>query len=506
MQLEGKRIAILGLGIEGTALLEFLKNRVASVAVHDKSSAEEVLEKADGELKDQIQNILIDESIEKIFGDKYLDNLEKYDIIFRSPAIYFADPALIKAKAQGAVISSQMKLFFALCPCPIIGVTGTKGKGTVSSLIYEILTNNAKFLISNVKSNPNDQMPNESKIPDQVRDDKLLCTENCELSTNVYLAGNIGKPAVTLIPELKNDDIVILELSNFQLADLDRSPHIAVVTNLGVDHLDYHKDEAEYRAAKKNIALWQGTDDFVILNHTSTFSPATVKSLRGQVKYFASYNSFVDCAVLDEYAESKVVLDPQGRNIEICQISELNLVGRHNLENVAAAALVADILHVPVEITREAVKRFVGLPHRLELVAEINKIKYINDSFATNPDPTMAAINSFEEDKILILGGSSKGADFTALAEMIAGTNVKSVVLIGAEGLKIKKALKSVDYQGRIVAGGDSMAEIVAKSAAEARKGDVVIFSPACASFDMFKNYKERGEQFKKAVFELNSK
>ncbi|MDO8443974.1 MAG: cyanophycin synthetase, partial [bacterium] len=264
------------------------------------------------------------------------------------------------------------------------------------------------------------------------------------------------------------------------------------------------KDEPEYRAAKKNIVLWQGSEDFAVLNHKSTFSPATIKSLRSQIKYFSSENSLVDCAIIDDNGESRVILDPQNRNIEICKISDLLIVGRHNLENVAAAAIVADIMKVPVEIIREAVKRFVGLPHRLELVREINKVKYINDSFATSPDPTMAAINSFDNAKVLILGGSSKGADFTELAEMIAGTNVESIVLIGVEGPKIRKVLKSADYDGRLVSGGDSIEKIVGKASVEADRGDVVLFSPACASFDMFKNYKVRGDKFREAVLKLN--
>jgi len=478
MKLEGKRVAILGLGIEGVALLEFLKNRVGSLAVHDRDSAEKIVDKAEGELKDLVYNIIVDDGIDKVFGDGYLDDLEKYDIVFRSPAIYFRDPALMLAKSQGVAISSQMKLFFDLCPCPIIGVTGTKGKGTTSSLIFSILENNAKFLISNVKSNPKSQIPNPK----------------------TYLAGNIGKPAINLIPQLQKCDVVILELSNFQLADLDKSPHIAVMTNLGVDHLDYHKDEAEYRAAKNNILMWQGKEDYAVLNHSSTFGPGTLKKIRGNIKYFARDNKFVDCVVIDENGMSKVVLDPQNRQIEICEISDLKLVGKHNLENIAAATLVADILNIPIEITREAVKRFVGLPHRLELVREIGGIKFINDSFATNPDPTMAAINSFDENKILILGGSSKGADFSKLAEAIAGTNVKTVVLIGAEGSKIRESLEIASYSGEIIVGHETLEKIVQQALREARRGDVIIFSPACASFDMFKNYKDRGEKFKEAV------
>lgn len=506
----------MGLGIEGVALIEFLRGKVAGLTVCDKSMAEVILDRAEPDLTEKIKLILADTAIEKIFGEKYLDGLEQFDIVFRSPAVYFADPALLKAKAKGVVVLSQMKLFFALCPCPIIGVTGTKGKGTTASLILEILRKKSEIRMSKSERNPNIQIPNSKEISWRAQDDKsfiinndpTLSTENCVLSTvnSVYLAGNIGKPAITLVPALKKDDVIILELSNFQLADLDQSPHIAVVTNLGVDHLDYHKDEAEYRAAKKNIVLWQGSDDFAVLNHNSTFNLSTLTKSRGQIKYFARDNSLVDCAVVDENGISKVILDPQGRNIEICEINDLNIVGRHNLDNVAAAAIVADILDVPAEIIRQAVKRFVGLPHRLELIAEINKVRYINDSFATSPDPTMAAINSFSEDKILILGGSSKGADFTVLAETIAGSAVKGVILIGVEGPRIKKALKTADFRGHIISGSQTMAEIVRKASAETRRGDVVIFSPACASFDLFKNYKERGEKFKEEVLKLMPK
>jgi len=484
MQLEGKRVAILGLGIEGVALLEFLKNRVGSLAVHDKSEAEKILGKAEGKLENQIQNILDDDDIKKVFGEKYLDDLEKYDIVFRSPGIYFRDPALIRAKAKGTVISSQMKLFFDLCPCPIIGVTGTKGKGTTASLISEILNS-------------------DREAEKQSDRERKQGTRNMEQGTRIYLAGNIGKPAITLIPQLQKYDTVILELSSFQLADLDKSPHIAVMTNLSVDHLDYHKDEAEYRDAKKNIVLWQGANDYAVFNHSSTFSPETLKKMRGQIKYFARDNNFVDCAVVDENGKSKVIFDPQDSQQEICEISDLKLVGKHNLENVAAATIVADILGISLEVVREAVKRFVGLPHRLELIREIGGIKFINDSFATNPDPTMAAVNSFDENKILILGGSSKGADFTKLAEEIASTNVKAVVLIGAEGEKIGQALKEAGYDKKVIVGGKAISEIVKQAMKEARRGDVVIFSPACASFDMFKNYKDRGEKFREAVMRL---
>lgn len=461
-----KRVAILGIGIEGLALAQFLSDKSVSLTVLDKLSEGEIFERLEGEEKEEFGRINQNSSIKKTLGPEYLSNLSDFDIIFRSPGIAFNEK-IKKAEQSGVLISSQIKLFFELCPCPIIGVTGTKGKGTTASLIFEILKK-----------------------------------QNIGKKSKVYLAGNIGYPAITLIPNLSESDIVILELSSFQLLDLEHPPHIAVVTNLSEDHLDYHGDIAEYQIAKFNILKFQTQDDFAVLNADSTFSFELLDTTKSKKKFFSKIKE-ADAIVTNN---NEVMIDPSGRNIRVCDQSEIKLFGVHNLENIAAATLVADMLNINSEIVKEAVKEFSGLPHRLEFVAEVSGVKYINDSYATNPDPTIAAIDSFSQTKILILGGSSKGADFSMLAQKIAAGNVSSVVLIDPEGSKIKTALIESGFKGRIVEGKTNIDEIVQSSSFEAKSGEIVILSPACASFGMFKNYKERGEKFKDAVLKLEKR
>ncbi|MEI7791977.1 MAG: UDP-N-acetylmuramoyl-L-alanine--D-glutamate ligase [Candidatus Berkelbacteria bacterium] len=461
-KLAGSKVAIIGLGIEGAALCEFLIDKVLSITVLDKLDPAKIEEKVDQDLYLKISKVIENERITKVFGSSYMDSLDEFDIIFRSPSVYFADPKLLAASASGVKISSQIDLFFDLCPCQIVGVTGTKGKGTTATLISEILKK-AK-------------------------------------SCNVFLAGNIGYPAITLIPEIKSDDIVILELSNFQLADLGKSPQVAVVTNVYVDHLDYHKSTEEYRTAKFNILAHQQEGDIAVLNKKSSFSTDELVSVKSKIRYFGSDSE--DAIV----CRDKVILDPAVRNLEICGLMEINLFGRHNLENIAAATLVADSLGVDAKTISVVVKKFVGLPHRLELVREINGMKFINDSFATNPEPTIAAIESFRNNKILILGGSSKGADFHELANKITSENVKVVVLIGREASRIKEALLDATYSGTIIDKALDFDAAVQASYDAAKEDDVIIFSPACASFDMFKNYKDRGDKFKAAVLNLPKK
>ncbi len=473
-----KKVAVLGMGIEGLSVCNFLTDSGANLFALDKNSEENLLKGLEGEEKSNLQKIINNEKIKKIFGESYLNNLSQYDILFRTPGISFNHPKIIDAKNKGVVITSQIKLFFDLCPCQIIGVTGTKGKGTTASLIFSILEK--KF-----------QNPNSN-----------LSIKNSKFRQSVYLAGNIGYPAIDLIPKLNKDDIVILELSSFQLMDLEKSPHIAVVTNLTVDHLDYHKDLKEYQISKFNILKYQSEKNFMVLNKNSTFSPEILKNARANIKYFSLGNS--DSAAMVE--DDKVILDPKNRKIDICHLGEIKLFGRHNLENIAAAAIVADILNIDAEITQEVVKSFKGLPHRIEFVAEIDGVKYINDSYATNPDPTMAAINSFAENKIIILGGSSKGANFSELAEKIAESKVTGTILIGQESEKIKEALIKAAYKGKIMDGAVNIEEAVEQTRQISKPGDVVLLSPACASFGMFKNYKDRGEKFKRAVLDLDKK
>lgn len=483
MKLENKKVAVLGLGIEGSALCDFLKNRVASLSVRDKLSREDIIANAPKEISSYIANVMSDQNIDKVFGDDYLDDLNQYDIVFRSPSIYFNHPKLIEAKETGTEISSQIKLFFDLCPCKIIGVTGTKGKGTTSSLIFSILEKNVGFLISNDKR-------------DQDSSFKI------QASANVYLAGNIGYPAITSIPKLKEDDIVVLELSNFQLADLEKSPHVAVITNLGIDHLDYHPSVTEYQQTKTNIVKHQNENDFAVLNKNSTFKSELISGLKSNVLYF-SKNQRTDAYVIDRDGYSSVILAKDSRELEICKSTEIKLVGRHNLENIAAASLASTVVGASIEQIKSAVSEFSGLPYRLEFIREIEGIKFINDSFATNPGPTMAAIESFKEPKVLILGGSPKGADFAEMAMLIVNSDVPAIVLIGVEAPKIETALIQSKYTGKIISVDGEINKIALTAKNLAKSGQIVIFSPACASFDMFKNYKDRGAKFTDAVNSL---
>jgi len=472
--LKDKKIAVIGLGIEGVALCDFLIGRVESITVLDKLSPSELKDKVSPELSSKIDKILHSDEIKFHFGSDYLSNLSDFDLAFRSPSVYFADSQLKLAEENGTKISSQISLFFDLCPCQIIGVTGTKGKGTTASLLTEIISE--KF-------------------------------ESTGSGTKVYLAGNIGYPAITLIPELSADDLVVLELSNFQLADLTKSPHLAIVTNLSVDHLDYHKTKEEYHLAKASIVRYQTESDFVVLNDQSTFSNDVLKNVKSKKYYFSNMDSVsASAVVVDRDGHDTVVLDPNNRNITICNEKNIKLLGRHNLENIAAASLAADILGIESTIISSVAKKFVGLTHRLEMVKEIHGVKYINDSFATNPEPTIAAVKSFREPKILILGGSEKGADFDELGRVIANSNVKAAILIGVEKTRIQKSLLAASFAGTIILPSGNIDTIVSQAQALAAPGDVVIFSPACASFDMFKNYKERGDKFKAAVFGLSDK
>lgn len=403
----------MGYGIEGHDAEKFLRKQGADVAVLDKK-----------------------------FGVDYLDNLKKSDVIVRSPGVYRYLPEIVNAEKNGAVVTSAVKIFFQNCPGKIIGVTGTKGKGTTATLIYEILK-----------------------------------VDGCD----VYLAGNIGKPYLELLPKLSKKSFVILEMSSFQLIDMDVSPHIAVVLNITVDHLDWHKDREEYVGAKENIIKFQKPGDFAVIN----FDYETPKS----------FDSLTKATVIPYSKES---LDPEFKK-------DLLLKGEHNFENIAAAVSVGKILKIPEKKLLKVIRNFKGLEHRLELVGTIDGKTFYNDSFATGPQPTIAAIKSFSEPETLILGGSDKGLDYRELGEIISQQkNVRKVILIGTTGEKIGNFIHRKDLQFEIYnLKFAPMGRIVKKAFDISDKGSVIVLSPASASFDMFTDYKDRGNQFKKAVQSL---
>ena len=476
-QLVDKKVAVLGLGIEGIALANFLSGKVASVTVFDQKSEFELEQSTEENLLPSLKQILDNGKISKKLGSNIEDlSVSEFDIIFRSPSVYFNHTKLIEARERGIIVSSQIKLFMELCPCKIVGVTGTKGKGTTASLITKILA-------------------------EETRNKKQ------ETKRQIYLAGNIGYPAISLIPQLTADDIVVLELSNFQLADFDRSPQIVVFTNLGIDHLDYHNDVDEYREAKFNILKYQTEDDYAVLNLDSTYPKEKLSNIKSKKIFFTkNITSTADCGAgvrKNDQGLNEVVLMKSNIWEKICDERGIKLSGRHNLENIAAASIVADILDVDLPEIRLAVKEFVGLHYRLEFIKEIDGVKFFNDSFATNPGPTMAAVDSFDENKIMILGGSSKNADFSELANKISKTNVTAIILLGVEAARIELSLRTAGCKAKIFTGFSDLRQAVLQAKNIAVKGDIVIFSPACASFDMFKNYKDRGEKFNQIVDNL---
>lgn len=458
---KNKKVAILGFGMEGISAANFLLEKGATVSIIDVRSEE----KFDKESVESFKERGVDFKF-----NSYPDDFSMFDFAVRSPGINFLSAIIKKIKSQGVEVTSATKIFFDLCPCPIIGVTGTKGKGTTSSLIYEMLK---------------------------------------KQGMDVYLGGNIGLPPLNFLNALKSDSCVVFELSSFQLQDLTKSPQIAVVLMVTSEHLDYHKDLAEYVDAKRNILRFQGKGDFAVINRdypASNESDIHTEALIYKVSREQSLEQ--GCYIKDDFIWLKMgerVASAKGfgepREEKVMATKDVLLPGRHNLENASAAILAATIAGAKMDAIISVLKTFKGLEHRLELVEVSRGVRYYDDSFSTTPETAVAAIEAFVEPEILILGGSSKKSDFTELGRTIRETkNIKAIIGIGDEWPKIKAELIVDSAPFRIYEDCFNMKEIVAKAREIGEIGDVVLLSPACASFDMFPNYKERGNQFKKEV------
>ncbi|GAC1369499.1 MAG: UDP-N-acetylmuramoyl-L-alanine--D-glutamate ligase [Candidatus Saccharimonadales bacterium] len=424
------KVGIIGGGIEGLAAARYWTRLQAEVTIHDANTA-----------------LSAGEGVRTVLGPDYLKNLNNYDLVVRSPGV---KPSLIKTKAP---VTTGVKEFFKHCPARIIGVTGTKGKGTTSTLISKILE---------------------------------------EAGKRVWLGGNIGRSPLDFLDKVKATDLVVLELSSFQLMDLDMSPNIAVCLMVVSEHMDWHGSIREYVAAKGNLFWHQQPGDVAIFNPKNDFSIQIASLSRGRkVPYLEAPGALV--------SDGQIELG--GRTV--CRADEVGLAGPHNLENICAALTAAhEIVGENYAAMKRAVISFKGLPHRLELAGEVGQVKYYDDSFSTTPETAAAAVQSFEQPKVVILGGSDKKSNYTELAAEIAKANVRQVILIGQMAGKIREALQKAGCTDS-VDGGSNMTEIVTAAREVAQAGDVVLLSPACASFDMFKNYIDRGDQFKSAVTAL---
>ena len=451
--IKNKKVAIIGLGVSNEPLIDYLYNLKASITVFDKREEDKI----DKNILKKIEKY----NISKQFGENYLSNLKDFDIIFKSPSCRPDIPEIKQEVKKGAKLTSEIELVLELAPCKIIAVTGSDGKTTTTSLIYEILKN------------------------------KYKC----------YLGGNIGIPLFTKISEMKPEDIIVLELSSFQLMTIKTSPNIAVITNVTPNHLDIHKTYNEYIEAKANIFKNQKEEDTLVLNYDNEITRNFSKIAPGKVIYFSSKEKIKNGIIYDD---GIIKSCEDGLRRHILKLKDTTLRGTHNAENICAAIAATKGL-VEIEDQVKAIKNFKGVPHRLEFVRELNGNKWYNDSIATSPTRTIAGLNSFDEEIVLIAGGYDKHLDYEPIAEPILN-KVKTLILTGQTAEKIFGAVKQKkEEQNKSIDmyKVNNLEEAVQKAKEQAKPNQIILFSPASASFDSFKNFEERGEKFKELVRKL---
>lgn len=443
----GKNISVVGIGISNMPLIRFLAENGAKVTACDKKEKELL-----GERAAELETL----GVRLTCGEQYLDKLSG-DIIFKTPGMRFDHPALEAARERGSIVTSEMEVFFEVCPSKIIAVTGSDGKTTTTTLIYKILT---------------------------------------ESGYTCHLGGNIGHPLLCDTDSIKSDDIVVLELSSFQLHTMKKSADVAVVTNISPNHLDMHKSYEEYIDAKKNIYRYQSADGILVVNKTNDKSLECADTARGKVRIFG-YDS--DCSVYEKdgalFAFGEKIMD----------VSEIKIPGEHNVQNYMAAIAAVYPLASKESIVHVA-RTFGGVEHRIEFVRELDGAKYYNSSIDSSPNRTINTLKVFDK-VILIAGGKDKGIPYDALGEHLA-KKTKHLVLIGKTAPIIKKSLD--DYVQKTGIGKDikvdfckTYDEAVSCARSAAAPGDVVLLSNASTSFDMFANFEERGNLFKSIVNSL---
>ena len=452
--LNGKKVAIIGLGVSNLPLLKYMNNQNAKITIFDEKEEEDIPRKLLEKLDKYNANYF--------FGKNCLENLKNFDIIFRSPSCLPTREELMLEEQRGAIVTTEIEMLIKLAPCQIIGVTGSDGKTTTTSLIYSILK---------------------------------------KKGYNAYLGGNIGKPLFTKLEEIKPEDKLVLELSSFQLMGMTVSPNISVITNITPNHLNIHKDYKEYIEAKKTIFKYQNENDYLVLNYDNEITRNCKNEAISKVIYFSSKEKLDNGFIVD----NKIIkrCDDKIRK-HILDTKDILLRGNHNFENICAALAATEKL-VDEETAIKAIEEFRAVEHRLEFIREIEGVKWYNDSVSSSPTRTIAGLNSFDEDIVLIAGGYDKNLDYTPLAKPIL-KKVKTLILLGATSGKIFDAVKNEeDKEGKNINiyMADTLADTVNLAKKYSKKGEVVLFSPASASFDMFKNFAERGNKFKDLVNNL---
>ena len=452
--LKDKTVAVIGIGVSNRPLIEALLNAGISVSACDRKERSALCEYAD-----RLERM----GAKLQLGENYLQDLHQ-DVIFRTPGMRPDVPALTAAAQQGSQITSEMEVFFEVCPCPIIAVTGSDGKTTTTTIIAELLRHAGK---------------------------------------TVHLGGNIGHPLLVEADGMHPTDIAVLELSSFQLLTMKtKSPHIAVITNLAPNHLDVHKGMDEYVAAKENIFLHQSGDDIAVFNADNGITFEQSKRAHGEVRFF-SREEEPACGVF--LRGDAIIARRNGEERRIMTRSDIRIPGSHNVENFMAAIAAVDGM-VSDDVIRNFAREFGGVEHRIEWVRTLHGVRYYNDSIATSPTRVIAGLRSFTQKVILIAGGYDKHIPFDVLGPEIV-EHVKILVLCGATADKIRASvLNAAGYREGmpVILETDDFREAVELASKYASEGDVVTLSPACAAFDRFRDFMERGKIFKSIVNELN--
>lgn len=451
MKFVGKNVLVIGMGRSGIAAASKLKHLKANVLVIDSENNDDLKQKAQELKADGINTKL---------GRQSANDLSGKDLVIVSPGVSNEMPLLVEARQRGIPIWSEIELAYRLSTCPIVGITGTNGKTTTTILVGEIFKN--------------------AGLP-------------------AIMAGNIGFPLIQAVEKAKPISWLVAEISSFQLENTIKfKPHIGVLLNITEDHLDRHKTFAEYVESKSRLFLNQTTDDYAIINADDDVAASLISGIRAQKVLFSKVPLEKNRSI---YVNQGNIVATWSKKREICQVKELKVKGTHNLENCLAASGVALAAGISDEVIRQTLVEFKGIEHRLEYVRTIDGVDYYNDSKATNPDAVIKALSAFSGPIILLAGGRNKGNSFTGLGQAIR-QRAKAVILFGESANEIKSALRNVQNQV-ICERALSVEEAVIKGQRLAKAGDIVLLSPACASFDMFSGYEERGRVFKEAAESL---
>lgn len=450
--LQKKTVAVIGIGVSNRPLIELLCARGVSITACDRQEREAL-----GALADTLEGM----GCRLHLGADYLKGLDQ-DIIFRTPGLRPDVPEIVAAVEKGSVLTSEMETFFEVCPCPLIAVTGSDGKTTTTTILAELLK---------------------------------------AAGRTVHLGGNIGHPLLGETASMAPTDVAVLELSSFQLMTMSRSPHIAVLTNLAPNHLDVHKDMAEYIAAKENIFTHQAAEDIAVFNADNALTQVQSGRANGHVRLFSRQHTVEDGIFL---RNGVICSRKDGCEREILKVAEIKLPGVHNIENYMAAIAAVDGM-VPDAVIRDFARTFGGVEHRIELVRTRRGVRWYNDSIASSPSRTIAGLRSFDQKIILIAGGKDKGISYDNLGPEI-NEHVKLMILCGATSKVIRRsAEQAANYQGLEILDAVDYPAAVALADSRATEGDVVMLSPASTSFDRFKNFMERGRVFKDLVNGLDA-